>query len=42
VDEEASQMMTDPADDIYPENTPSEENASREENVPPKLSAPTR
>ena len=42
VDEEASQMTTDPADDIYPENTPSEENASREGNVPPKFSAPTQ
>jgi Tol biopolymer transport system component/PKD repeat protein len=35
VDVEANQLTTDPRSDVYPENTPSEENASREGNVPP-------
>lgn len=37
VDEEANQMTTDPSNDVYPENVPSEENASREGNVPPLI-----
>jgi hypothetical protein len=37
VDEEANQMTFDPATDIYPENRPSEEDASREGNVPPLI-----
>jgi tricorn protease-like protein len=39
VDKEASQMTFDPHQDVYPENTPSEENASQEGNVPPKIEA---
>jgi len=37
VDREASQMTFDPADDVYPENNPAEENASREGSVPPRI-----
>ena len=37
VDEEANQMTTDEANDVYPENNPTEENASREGNVPPRI-----
>jgi Tol biopolymer transport system component/PKD repeat protein len=37
VDKEASQMTFDKHQDVYPENTPSEENASREGNVPPMI-----
>jgi PKD repeat protein/Tol biopolymer transport system component len=37
VDEEAIQMTFDPGDDVYPENSPTEENASREGNVPPRI-----
>jgi Tol biopolymer transport system component/PKD repeat protein len=40
VNEEATQMTFDPKQDVYPENTPSEENASREGNVPPKIDSP--
>ncbi|HVU15093.1 MAG TPA: SdrD B-like domain-containing protein, partial [Phototrophicaceae bacterium] len=34
VKKDAAQMTTDPADDIYPENTPDEENASLEGQLP--------
>ncbi|MCA0454207.1 MAG: carboxypeptidase regulatory-like domain-containing protein [Chloroflexi bacterium] len=34
VQEEANRLTTDPADDIYPENSPVEENASREGRLP--------
>ena len=37
VDKEATQMTFSTAQDIYPENYPSEENASREGNVPPMI-----
>lgn len=37
VDEEANQMTFDEADDVYPESSPTEENASREGDVPPRL-----
>jgi Tol biopolymer transport system component len=37
VDAEANQMTFALEDDVYPENSPSEENASREGNVPPKI-----
>lgn len=37
VDLEANQMTFALEDDVYPENAPSEENASREGNVPPKI-----
>ncbi|MBZ0240354.1 MAG: hypothetical protein K8H77_06790, partial [Cutibacterium acnes] len=34
VDVDATQLTFDPADDIYPENSPTEENASREGHLP--------
>ncbi|MEQ8674244.1 MAG: PKD domain-containing protein [Aggregatilineales bacterium] len=37
VDEEATQMTFDPANDVYPESSPSEENASQEGDVPPRI-----
>jgi len=40
VEEEASQMTENPTNDIYPENSPSEENASLEDSLPPKFTAP--
>jgi Tol biopolymer transport system component len=39
VDAEANQMTFDLANDVYPENSPTEENASREGNVPPRIDA---
>jgi Tol biopolymer transport system component len=39
VDTEGVQMTTDVANDVYPEQTPTEENASREGNVPPRIDA---
>jgi Tol biopolymer transport system component/PKD repeat protein len=41
VDKEANQMTFDPRQDIYPENRPSEEDASREGNVPPMIGGQT-
>jgi Tol biopolymer transport system component len=40
VEEEASQMTENPTNDIYPENSPSEENASLGDSLPPKFTAP--
>ncbi len=37
VDEEANQMTDNLANDVYPESSPSEENASREGDVPPRI-----
>lgn len=37
VDKEANRMTFSEFSDVYPENSPSEENASREGNVPPKI-----
>jgi Tol biopolymer transport system component len=39
VEEQASQMTFDKADDVYPEYAPTEENASQEDHVPPHLAA---
>jgi hypothetical protein len=39
VDKEANQMTFDKAKDVYPEYAPTEENASREGNVPPRIDA---
>ena len=37
VDKQANQMTTDDHNDVYPENNPTEENASQEGNTPPHI-----